>query len=74
MLATIPAIIATVTTIISTAQMLVKAGQDAAPAIVLLKKLFTSENITDEELKAIQADNDALFKKIDSAVIPDETE
>ncbi len=64
MLATVTQILAIAGTVMQTANMLIQAGQDAAPSIALLRKLFGKEPVTTTDLEDIRAQNDALHNEL----------
>lgn len=64
MLATITQILAIAGTVMQTANTLIQTGQDAAPAMTLLQKLFGKEPVTTADLDDIRAQNDALHNAL----------
>ena len=64
--ATITQILSIAGTVMQTANTLIQTGQDAAPAITLLKKLFGKKPVTVADLEDIQARNDALHNALQS--------
>lgn len=65
MLASIPEILATATSIISGANTLIQLGKDAAPSIQLLKDLLGGKQVSVEELATIRAKSDALNAELE---------
>lgn len=64
MFATVPAILALASEIISGANTLIQLGKDASPAITLLQSLFSGKQITEAELAAIRTQSDALHDQL----------
>lgn len=72
MFATIPAIVAIVATVLQGAQVAVQVGKDAAPFLAVLKKLFSKDAITLDDLDAIEADLALLNARIEKPIPPEE--
>lgn len=57
---------------IEIATRLVQAGLDAAPAIAAIRKIINQDAITDADLDALQAVNDALHEQLQAPLPPDD--
>lgn len=66
MIATIASIMALAAEVISTANTLIKLKQDVTPSVEILKKLFSGDSITEDELADMRARNDVLHAGIQS--------
>lgn len=71
MLATIPAIMAVVASVIQGAQAAVQVGKDAAPFISILKDFFSKDEITEEDLANVQTQVDALHAELQAPLPPE---
>lgn len=67
------AIIAVVTAVATAAKIAIEAGRDAAPYIDALYQTFTGkEEISEEELTALQERSDALSAELQAPLPPEE--